>query len=165
MTSFELAIAAITAVVALYGAILSTYNLSIERRKQVPRVRVKVALGNQHPDGMELFEARLFLNAANDGQCAVTIANCGLRIKGGEEVVVGHQQRDIRLPVEVPPGKSCTIELPAAAIGSYARGKNLPGELEWRAFFQDSLGNRYWSRSQRVDVSPYFPDSRDESDD
>ena len=156
MTSAEIALAAITAVVAVYGAILSTYNLFIEHRKHTPRLRVKGSLGNHHPDGMELAEAQLFLNAANDGRCQVTLANCGVRIKGSDDLFVGHHARDVRFPIELPPGSSCTILLPATAIGSYAQGKGLPGELEITAFFQDSIGNRYLSRWQRIDVSPYF---------
>jgi hypothetical protein len=98
--------AGITALVALYGAALSTYSLVASRRDKKRQILVTISHGVMVPAGVPTHA--VFLQAANPGDRAVTLEFATLTLPNGWNVFLPRSNSAVAFPYELPEGKSCT---------------------------------------------------------
>lgn len=146
----------ITAVVALYGAVLSTYNLLAERRARLPQVKVRVYIGNvTHQDG-SLSEDMVLLEAANVGLCSVTLGSHGLRLSGGQAVISPRPEGDAHFPHELLPGRSCTIWMRARDVAAEAGKFGYTGRVRVIGEYDSQTGQAFKSEPFELPVEGWI---------
>ena len=143
----------ITAFVAVYGAILSTYNLIIKRRENKRQVNVTLKWGllSNMPEPITMF----FLNAANPGKRTVTLTECHIELPDKSQLVMPYSQGNIDFPHDLEEGKGCTVWFSVGEVFRVLLSKGYTGNLRIRAVYRDALGREYKSRSFKGNVSEW----------
>jgi hypothetical protein len=144
----------VTAAVALYGAILSTYNVVSDWKSKKRSVTVKTSRGllltpmpEQNPPLM------LFLTATNPGFRPVTLTSLGFVFPNKFQGVIPNPFGDARLPHELKEGNHCTFWADPRDLAEKLRRNGFSGQIKLRAFFDDGLGVRHTSKKFRFDVN------------
>ena len=98
----------ITAIVALYGAILSTVSILSQRKDKKRQILVKLSNGFL-TFGPELSPAMLFIEASNPGHIPVNINSPGIILPDKRTIVFPSPQGDVSFPHSLPPGENCRV--------------------------------------------------------
>jgi hypothetical protein len=101
-----------TAVVALYGALLSTFVLVMQRLEKSKRMTVRLSMGFL-TFGAQLSESHLLLQAANVGQRTITLSNWCVRTPNDEQILMPMGNSHPAFACELVDGKSATCWLEA----------------------------------------------------
>ena len=144
MTPLEWATVA-TAVVAIYGAVLSTYTLLINRRESRRRINVKLTWGvvGDTPDPRTVF----FLTASNPGRRSVTLHGFHLRLPNGKQFVFAPPPGAPVFPHEVREGKQCAVWVPVREVVRALMKERFTGKVKLVAVFRDSIDQEFQSKS------------------
>ena len=151
-------IGVITAVVALYGAVLSTYTLVQNRREK--RRHIGVAISNGFiPRGADLGPAMLLIRVTNPGHRAVTIQCPSLRLPTGGSVVFLEPQSDVSFPHELAEGKNCTVWTEIGVVSEQLANHGHTGTVKLVAECDDAVGTTYRSKQWLFQVDAGGPGS------
>lgn len=139
-----------TAVVAAYGAALSTVVFLANRREK--KREVKVELSYCFPTyGSEVGSHSIMVQAANHGYRAVRLTGCGVALPNKHHVVFvdaeGHE-----FPCDLEGGKNCIRMVPVSVAGQEMKRVGLSGIVKVRGFYRDALGVVYKSKPFKFDV-------------
>lgn len=146
----------VTAVVALYGAGLATYNARQARRNSRANLEVDLTFGMLVLDtdtGQRTLSDQMFLlAAANHGPKTVTLTMPGLLVNGRQMMLEDRLGTEVSFPHELAEGKSVRAwaELDKIRIGLLENG--MRGKVEITAFFYDGVGAMHKSRSKEIDL-------------
>jgi len=151
MTS-NLVITIIMAIVALYGAALSTYNAIQQRKEKKPSIKVSQGIGMITDAMGGLSDAMIVLTAANTGHIPVTLASAGLFLPNSQQMIFPPLALNVRFPYELVPGKSCRIYREATSIVKSIKEQQYNGKIDVVVFFQDEVGNTYKSKKTKLDL-------------
>jgi len=143
----------ITAIVAVYGAILSTYNLIIKRRENTRQVNVTLTWGllSNMPEPITMF----FLKAANPGKRTVTLTECHIELPDKSQLVMPYSQGTINFPHDLEEGRDCTVWFSVGEVVQVLLSKGYTGNLSIRAVYRDALGREYKSKPFKGKVSEW----------
>jgi hypothetical protein len=142
-----------TVAVALYGAILSTYNLIAARRDRAHRLKVSLKWGIAAP-GPEP-ETMFILEANNPRGRPVTVTGCAISLPNGKSLVIPRPFGSVQLPCELAEGKNCTLLFPLRDVVRALVQEGFTGRVALRAEFRDALGNEYRSKAFKGDVGEW----------
>ena len=142
-----------TAIVAVYGAILSTYNLVMKRKENKRQVDVTFKWGLV--DATDKPNAMFFLNAANPGKRTVTLEGCHIEFPNKKQLVMPYTQGTIKFPHHLEEGKNCTVWFPVSEVVEALVGEGYTGNVSICAVFRDALGGKYKSIPFKGDVSEW----------
>lgn len=133
-----------TAVVAVYGALLATYDHFVANR---PRIKVTASRGvaGWSQTG-EVSEPMLFLKAANVGPRAVTLQVPFFLLSGGKKLVLMRVQHQVTLPHELPPGKACEVMVEESHVLGELRGEGYRRNVKMVGVWPDEIG--VWHKSR-----------------
>ena len=147
----------VTALVAVYGAIASTYSLLIRHMEKATRIRVDIKLGFVSFPSGHTSEPMLFLSAANSGGKRVTLASQGFLLpqKRGR-LISANPFRSVDFPHELAPGKSCEIWLAARGIAEQLRANGFSGSVKLVGFYRDQVGNEYTSKPYKFETDRWL---------
>ena len=136
----------VTALVALYGAVLSTYTL-IQNRKEKQR-QVSVRLSNGFLTfGPELSPAMLLVEATNPGDRTVILNTVGLSLPDGKTVAFPNPQGNVRFPYPLEEGNSCMVWTPLKELAQQLSQEGYSGKVKLVGFYRDQLGTMYNSNT------------------
>jgi len=142
----------VTALVAVYGAGLATYNLIAQLRSSKARIKVEISLGFlTYPLG-ELSEPMVILSALNVGQKAVTLCSQGFLLPNGKKLVFPNPLSNVRFPHELLPGKSCQIWTEAARLARDLNAQGYSCKVKLVGFYRDEIDTIYKSKPYEFDV-------------
>jgi len=141
------------AIVAVYGAILSTYNLIVKRKENKRQVEVTFQWGLV--GAMDKTNAMFFLNAANPGNRTVTLEGCHIELPNKKQLVMPYTQGPIKFPHDLEEGKNCTVWFPVREVVDALVGEGYTGNVSICAVFRDALGKKYKSTPFKGDVSEW----------
>jgi putative transposase len=141
----------ITAVVAVYGAILSTYNALLRRKERRRLVRVELSMGLL-ATGPHLSRPMLILRASNPGNRTVTLTGPGVRLPNGAQAFFPVPESNVEFPYDLPEGKSCSVWTEASHFARDLRNHGLSGTVKLVGFYRDATGTAWKSKpmSQHV---------------
>lgn len=139
----------VTAIVAIYGAVLSTYNLVVTRRDKLRGVTVQLRFGFM-PIGPDLGAQMLFIEASNPGHRPVQLTSVGLLLPDRRTIAWMQPQASRPLPAELSEGQSCSAWMPLEEVEQQLRRHGYKGKLKVRGFYDDALGKRHYSRAVKV---------------
>lgn len=142
----------ITALVALYGAILSTVVAVREWRAKRPRIRVKTSMGFLDLARGNVSDAMVFVEAANPGQKPVTLSSVGFILPFKGKVFLRQPQGSVRIPCELAPESACQVWINARELGQLLRSHGFSGKLKLVGFYGDQVGRTHKSKAFEVDA-------------
>jgi hypothetical protein len=129
----------ITAIVAVYGAVLSTLNLLNIRKEKKRQLLVKMSYGWLTLP-RDLSDTKFLIEVANPGYRPVTIQPPYIRFPHGEKLVMLWPTAEVRFPYELLEGKSCSSWIEEAAVKRSLKEKGYSGKAKLRAEVDDQTG-------------------------
>ena len=160
MTTVEV----ITAVVAIYAAVLATVTFSIQQRQKKSRIIVMVSYGFVASSALETTsESMMFISAKNPSLRSVTLSSVGLLLPNGKKLVIppSIKHSNVTLPLELAPGKSCDVWIEAREVAQQLSSNGLAGSLRVRGFYNDQLSRAFRSKRILFDIEEWLH-SKDE---
>jgi len=142
----------ITALVALYGAILSTVVAVREWKAKRPKIKVKTSMGFLDLGRGNLSDAMVFVEAANPGQREVTLSSVGFILPLQRKVFLRQPQGSVRIPCELAPESSCQVWIDARELAALLRSNGFSGTLKLVGFYGDQVGRTHKSKAFEVDA-------------
>lgn len=145
----------LTAIIAVYGAVLSTVNSISHWRTKRRHVRVEVKRGYlvstapRHVRGANM----IFVQARNTGYRSVVLSAPGFRLPNKREAVIPLPIGSVSLPHELKDGNNCTVWADPKELIKAMKGEKLSGKVKLRGFFVDALDCRHLSRSFIFDMT------------
>ena len=141
----------ITALVALYGAALSTYTLISSRLDKRRRIKVELSKGFL-PTDVDPPKTMLFIQVSNPGHITVTIQPPGIQLPGGGTRVFRNPNSDVGFPHDLDPGKACTVWTPLAVLAKQFKEKGFSGKVELVGFCRDAVGTTHKGKRWEFNV-------------
>jgi hypothetical protein len=142
----------LTALVAVYGAVLATINLISRLRDNKARVRVKISTGFLEYGYGPLSEFMVFLEAANNGLKAVTLNSPFIRLPDGKQLIIRTIQSNVSFPYELVPGKSCRTWLEVNQLYRTLKSNHYRGKIKICAVYRDQLDTCYISKPIKLNT-------------
>jgi len=147
--------AVVTAVVAVYGAILSTWNAVSRRLESSRRIRVEVSQG--FPTyGANLGPACIVVTASNIGRIPVTLVHGGLLLPDNRQTFVREPIGDVQFPQELESGKSCRMFMESRELAGTITRASFTGKVKIVGFYRDAIGTTYKSKAFEFDVEDWL---------
>jgi hypothetical protein len=152
-----LLISIVVAVVAVYGAILSTLNFRAQRRSRRPAVTVKVSNG-MFVWGPRLSELQLMIEAVNTGEVPVMLSSFGFRLRDGRSIALINPTMHTvdHFPHELLPHCGVTVGEDFPVIAETLARANIVGRVRLIGFYTDQEGNEYRAEPCDFDVSEWL---------
>lgn len=140
----------ITAVIAIYGALLSTVTFALHKLEKRQRIKVKlwlgfVAVGPSNPEDVVIMEA------ANAGSVAVHLSNCCIRLPDKQQFVARFHY-DKPLPVTISPGESVQAFLASEKFMETLKKNDYPTIVTVSAEFSNKAGKVFRSKKETLNL-------------
>jgi len=154
--NWETGTAIVTAIVALYGAGLSTYILIANRKEKQRQLSVSFSTGSL-TYGTELSPQMLFINITNPGNRAVTIYSPSIKLPDSRQMFFRDpQQADVGFPHELKEGKNCRVWIEMKELAMQLAAEGYPGKVHLSAKVEDATGKSYKSKgSWKLDLNKW----------
>lgn len=143
----------ITAVVALYGAVLSTVIGVLACRARRPNIKVEVSEGAVGLPMGGWSKHMIFVNAVNAGHKAITLAMVGVILPDGERITIPMPSPYVTFPYELVPEKQCKVATPAAKLAANLKAKRFPEKVSLVGYYDDEVGRRHKGKPFIFDTS------------
>ena len=141
---------AVMALVALYGAALSTYNAYAAKRINKRQVRVKLSHGLVTS---RLSDDMLILEASNPGHRPVTLTGVGLILPDKRQLIFPFSEEgSAPLPHQLNEGSNVTHWMPAREVAGELIRKGFPRHVELVAFYRDASDKCHKSNALTFDT-------------
>ncbi len=143
----------LTAMVALYGAVLSTIILVREWKAKRPNIRVEVSEGTvQIPLGL-WSDQSIFIEARNRGHKAVTLSMVGFILPDGDRWAIPRPLGYVTFPYELMPEKRCMVRTPAQKLATELESMGFPDRVSLIGYYDDEIGRRHQSKPSIFDTN------------
>lgn len=140
-----------TAVVAAYGAILSSYVALRTLGKDRRRLRISAGLG-VIARGPQYERTVVTLRAENIGHRGVQLSSCGFVVGGSLMFVPTGIQGSVVLPTELKDGAGCSMLIEVHDLVERLKQVGFGPRGKVRVFFKDALGTTFTSKPWAVDL-------------
>lgn len=141
----------LTAVVALYGAALSTRTF-IANRREKRRVLAVGANRGLAPDGHGDVEELIAVDVSNPGFQNVTVVSVFIELPNQRQFVVPNPRSDKPIPHELTPGTKLSVVLNARDLAASLHKDGLSGSVNLTPACRDALGMTYRGNVLRFDT-------------
>jgi hypothetical protein len=141
----------ITAIVAVYGALLSTWNVLSTNREKRRRVKVRVSYGFA-TYGSTLGPNGILITAQNIGHQPITLNSAGIRLPDGR-TVIALNSIEAPLPQELAGGKSHNSLIEVKVLAETMQRLGFSGMVRVVGFYRDALGKAHESSGLKFDVA------------
>jgi hypothetical protein len=136
----------ITLAIALWGAVLATYKVISDYRKNVRNIKVEVSYGFVSM-GNRVGPNILNIQAINTGYRDVTLNSVGLILNNKGQLIIMDPQGNVQLPHTLEGGKSCIIYKEQSNLSQQLKKNGLSGEVTIKGFYTSATGKVYKSKS------------------
>jgi hypothetical protein len=132
----------ITALVAVYGAALSTLNLINIQKEKKRQLSVKMSRGwLTFPKGLS--GNMLLIEVGNPGYRPVTVQTPYIKLPHEESLVFPLPTAEVRFPHELQEGKRCLMWVEEAEVKRSLKEKGYSGKVKLRAEVYDQTRKKY----------------------
>jgi hypothetical protein len=141
----------VTAIVAIYGALLSTYTFVAHQIEKKPKMRVKISTGLSFmPDGTAS-PSMVYLTASNIGQRPITLSSYGFQLPNKMTMFSPRLLPWVQpLPHELLPGTSYRMSLYASALAQSAKEQGYSQKVILIGWYEDAVSRKYKSKAFRL---------------
>jgi len=142
----------LVALVALWGAALSSYLAYRDWKAKRPRINVTTWLAFlQYPSG-GTSEDVVFLEAANPGERTVRLRSMGLVLPDKTRVYFHDPQSEVSFPHELAPEHSCRVSAWATQLAVRLNERGFSEKVKVIGFYDDEVGRTYKSKPYELDM-------------
>lgn len=145
----------VTALVAVYGAGLSTWTFYHNRARTRIRLNIEIAMGFLPVMGSGLGPTNLILEVSNPGHRAVTVQPPSILLPDGRQVVFMNPNSEVEFPFELREGKNCHSWTPLRDLAIQIGDAGLSGTVDLVASVKDLVGNEFKSKKWPLDVDDW----------
>ena len=143
----------LTAIVALYGAVLSTIIAIREWRARGPNIKVEVSQGAVSSPTGEWSDHSIFVEARNQGHKAVTLSMVGFILPGGRRWVIPRPlYYYVTFPYELMPETRCMTPTLAQKLATGLESLGFPDKVSLIGYYDDEVGRRHKSKPRILDT-------------
>ena len=145
----------ITALIAVYGAGLSTYIAVREWKAKRPDIRVEVTEGRVQLSLDAWSDHNIFIEARNQGHKAVTLSiMVGFILPDGERWLITRPLGGTEsLPYELMPEKRYMVRTPAQKLASELESMGFPDKVSLIGYYDDEVGRKHKSKPTIFDTN------------
>lgn len=136
----------IIAVVAVYGAVISTYTLITQQKKDRPNLNVKVKWGLIPFTNGDVSEPQLFIEALNRGHTNITLSGQGFILPDNKTIVDPIPKSNVKFPHELKAGKGCSIWMDVIETAYKLKSNGYSGKIDLIGFYRDQIDITYKSK-------------------
>jgi hypothetical protein len=135
----------VTAIVAVYGAVLSTINLVSLLKEKKKRLTVKLSAG-WIPTAKTNSDNLILIEVVNLGYRPVTVEAPYIILPDGKYLVMPLPRFGDKFPYELREGKKCSFWIEEIEIRQTLKEKGYSGNLKLYAEVSDQTGKKYRAR-------------------
>jgi len=142
----------VTAIVAVYGAVLSTISWLAGRREKRRQVTVRLAFGVPlygHGPG----DQQVLIDASNAGHRPVNLVAVGFRLPDKRVIPLIQPSAIPPLPLDLTEGKNCIVMVDPHVLSRTLREAGFPRKVKLVGFFRDAVDQTYTSKKWLFDVA------------
>ncbi len=145
-----------TAIVALYGAILSTYTVIESKSDKQRNIKIKLYNGflTLGPE-LQLSDPMLLIEAINPGNRSVTLNTVGIRLPDKRTVAIPAPNSHQTFPYALEEGQNCVVWLPMHEFAKDLKNSGYKGILQLMGFYRNQIGEEYYSNRFPFDVDEW----------
>jgi hypothetical protein len=141
----------ITAAIAAYAALLSTYTAYSQRREKKSLIDVSITI-SMLVRGRNVSDPVVMLTASNPGQKAVTLCGEGFILPNGKTVVFPYQNTNVQFPYDLTPEKNCQVWMDTKQLALVLQGEGYYGEVNLIGFYHDQVGKTHKSKKWKFNT-------------
>ena len=141
----------ITAVIAVYGAALTTYTIYTKRRENKARVEVESQI-SLLVFGRNVSDAVIMLTAKNPGEKAILLNTQGFLLPNDKQLFFPLPHSDVTFPYELQPGKDCRVWSDAKKFAQTLKHEGYYGSINLVPYFKDQLGRVYKGKKWKFNL-------------
>lgn len=147
----------ITAIVAIYGAIMATVTFFSKRKEKQRRLTVSFSNGFLPSFGADIGELMLFIEISNPGNRSVIINVPRIILPDGNTVVFpSPKSSNVRFPHKLEEGTNCMVWTEMRDLASQLKEKGYQGTVKLKADVADGTGQKYESKKYwKIDIDEY----------
>lgn len=139
--NFKIWISVITGIIAMYGAILSTFNYLKSKKK----IYFDFSHGFYYNPLTNQEYYVIIYKIVNTGRTPISVANIGIRIKGKKCGINQIIQQNVNLPKILTNEESITIPIESNEIKQALMKNGITGDIEIKGVMYDNANNKYLS--------------------
>jgi len=143
-----------TGVVAVYGALLSTWNAVAKHLENRRTVKVKISFGFE-TYGARTGPTAIFITAVNNGLRSITLSGAGVRLPDNRNTVHFAPSGTARFPHTLESGNTCFTSIPCRELASAVKGAGFSGRVKLTGFHRDALDKTFTSKRFEFDVDKW----------
>ncbi len=142
-----------TAIVALYGAALSTYIFVVEIRSKKRQISIKLSHAVIF-SGPNVSPSLLQITVANPGNRTVTINTPSLLLPNKKSLVFPQPKSDVSFPHELLEGKNCAVWTDMGILKHELKAEGYSGKIKVIAEVTDATDKKYRSKKSFSIIVP-----------
>ena len=141
----------ITAVVALYGAVLSTVIFCNNRKKQARKVSIRISTGFL-TGNTELSEQMLLIEVSNPSQKEITLDPPFIVLPDRRNMIFPDIGSEVSFPASLSSGKSIHSWIPLNAVKQRLVESGFTVRVKLKTSIRDQTGKTFRSRAFHIDL-------------
>jgi len=142
----------ITLIIAVYGAILSTYSIWSERQEHKREIKVRLSYGFIRNVLGQVSPTMIILEALNKGSKTVTLSSMGLILPKKKYLFLARPNSYVTFPHDLLDGKNVNVWLETKELAGDLKNEGYSGRIRLRGYYNDAIGNRYISKSVKFNI-------------
>ena len=144
----------VTAIVAIYGALLSTYTLLANRKEKLRHINIDLSVGIPTPN-LALGSRVILMTIANPGSRPVTVNSALIWLPNKKQLLLSDHWSNITYPHNLQEGNNCLLWVDPYEIAAICSEEGFTGKVKLIGVVKDALGKTYKSRSFVFDVESW----------
>jgi hypothetical protein len=142
----------ITLLIAIYGALLSTYSVLASRQERKREIKVQLSYGFHTLLGEP--KAVLVISALNTGHKRVALNSTGLVLpsKDKKYLMFLRPNSNVTFPYDVQEGKDCNAWITTEELAQDLKQRGFSGEISLKGYYRDAIGGEYTSKSVKFNI-------------
>ena len=142
----------IIALVAIYGAALSTFTFIANRKEKTQRIKVKLEMGFL-AYGPELSSRHFILSALNTGSKTIRLNSIGIFLPNNLKYAIIRPQGDVQFPYDLAEGNKCQVWEKRKNILQSLKENGFSGKVKLVGYYRSALDVVYKSKPFIFDMN------------
>jgi len=142
----------ITLLIAIYGAVVSTYSIYASRQEHKREIKVELSYGFMRNVLGEVSPPLLILSAMNTGVKTVTLTSTGLVLPRKKYLFFAQPESNVTFPHELTEGKSCSVWIANKELAEDLRREGYSGKIKLKGYYKDAVGGDYQSKQKKFNI-------------
>jgi len=140
-----------TLLLAVWGALLSTYKVVSDYRKNFRRIKVVLSSGF-HNQGNNVGPSVITSRAVNMGSREVTLNSMGYILPDGKKAIIIEPQSNVIFPHSLSEGKDCYVWKDQRKWAEELRNHGYSGRIKIRGYYGSNTGEIFKSEPIDFDI-------------